>query len=125
MTDTFDRIIDSEISESRRPKSAPPEGMVGTSASRREPRLQPHSSPGAVGVLFVLAIIVTALSVLAGVSVATQSGVIQALITLASGLWLAFTLYVAALVVDRVDAAAHWSRQTALLTFQGMAAKKD
>lgn len=123
--DAFDSIVDAEVRESRKPKIAPPPGMVGTSAGVTvRHRLVPHKSPKAASVLSVVAWIVFVLNTVGAFAFLSQ-GVVPFVTVLLSGAWFTAALLIMSVVVDRLDAAAHWSRQTAETLYQYTASRKD
>jgi hypothetical protein len=123
--DSFDSIVDAEVRESRKPKITPPPGMVGTSAgATARHRIAPHKTPKAAAILSTFAWIVLVLNTVGSFAFLSQ-GVIPFVAVLLSGAWFAAALLIMSVVVDRLDAAAHWSRQTAEALHQYTASRND
>lgn len=120
--DSFDDLVDDVIREERRPKVAPPPGMTGTTPARasapRAPRIRltPHQSP--VVARFFVGLGIGTIGVTLGTALFLVEGFAERMAVFETGLISGMIAVAAGVALDRLDAAAHWSRQTAEAIWQ-------
>ena len=119
--DSFDDLVESEVRDANRPKPAgPPPGTVGTTSYRNEsissrPRVRLAAPQGSVAAAFFfwLGVADLAATALLAMFVTANAGVVPGVYIAVAGAISAFLWFGISTALDRLDAAAHWTQQTA------------